>query len=43
MIIGNCELGKKSKHSLPEKVGDPLKYTHTLLNAFKNPAKKHNP
>ena len=29
MIIGNCQLGKKSEHSLPEKVGDPLKYTHT--------------
>ena len=29
MIIRNCELEKKSKHSLPEKVGDLLKYTHT--------------
>ena len=29
MIIGNCELGKKGEHSLPEKIGDLLKYTHT--------------
>ena len=29
MIIRNCQLGKKSEHSLPEKVSYPLKYTHT--------------
>ena len=42
MIIRNCELGEKSEHSLPKKVGDLLKYTHATYY-LQNPTKKHNP